>query len=90
MVAGGYKGGYLSTTELLYPGASAWVFGKNLYSPLAFVTTVSLETSVLLIGDILLTLVFTTYSYYPEVVLGKMVAIARYFPLMEPGNFLGI
>merc|ERR1719206_1314750 len=53
LVAGGYGNkARLRTTELLYPSASAWVFGQELPNPVAFVTTVSLDTSVILIGGL--------------------------------------
>ena len=53
IVAGGHNHNgysYRKTTELLYPSAISWVFGQELPNPVAFVTSVSLETSVILIG----------------------------------------
>ena len=52
MVAGGYNGGYLSSTEILMKGGHSWVtvqaLPRKLYAP----ASVSLTDSVLLLGNL--------------------------------------
>ena len=83
----GPSSSYLSTTELLYPAASSWVSGEDAPSPVAFVTSVSLEASVLFMGDIFIILLFTAYSLHMQVGM-QVEEVMRYCPLMEPGHCL--
>ena len=60
VVAGGYNGRYLDSTELFYEGGESWVTGQAaLPRTLGYAASVSLANSVLLIGNL-----YSTMYYY--------------------------
>ena len=50
IVAGGYEGGYLDTTELLRPGASAWQFAAALPRKMSTLRGANIGSSFYLTG----------------------------------------
>ena len=57
VVAGGYDGGYISSTETLSEGSTTWSYGATLPRALHNLASVSAGNNIYLIGDIDITII---------------------------------